>query len=210
MSDSPPAAHEEASARSTASQYSGGARFWLVQCANYFTNYVLNRIPSFSLRHAWYERYVGLELAPGARVHLDCYFWYYGPGAVRAVGARIGAGTWINRKCCLDLRGGLEIGEHVSVSPEVMILTSAHNLHDPGFPLTVDGVKIGNHVWLGTRSLIMPGVTVGDGAVVAAGAVVTRDVEPLNIVAGVPAKPIGKRAAAATTYGLHGPLNLFE
>jgi acetyltransferase-like isoleucine patch superfamily enzyme len=141
---------------------------------------------------------------------LDCYLWYYGPGSVRAAGARIGRGTWISRKCCLDLRGGLDIGEHVSVSPEVMILTSAHELNDPSFGLTVDRVAIEDHVWLGSRSVIMPGVTVGHGAVIAAGAVVTRDVRPLDIVAGVPAKPIGRRDPAAIGYELGGRLNIFE
>jgi acetyltransferase-like isoleucine patch superfamily enzyme len=187
-----------------------GVRYWLTQSANYFTNYVVNRIPSFTLRHAWYARYVGIELAPGARVHLDCYLWYYGPGRVRAAGARIGSGTWINRKCCLDLRGGLAIGADVSISPEVTILTSGHDLNNPTFPLTVDRVEIGDRAWLGTRAVIMPGVTVGHGAVVAAGAVVTRDVEPLAIVAGVPAKPIGMRDPDALGYALGGPLNLFE
>jgi acetyltransferase-like isoleucine patch superfamily enzyme len=58
--------------------------------------------------------------------------------------------------------------------------------------------------------MIMPGVTVGRGAVVAAGSVVTKDVPPLTIVAGVPAKPIGMRDPAATAYQLDGPLPLFQ
>jgi maltose O-acetyltransferase len=185
-------------------------RFLLAQCANYVTNHLVNRIPSFRLRHAWYRRYVGLEMASGARVHLGCYLWHYGRRSVRAAGARIGEGTWIGRNCCLDLRGGLEIGDHVSVSPEVMILTSGHSVQDPEFALTVDRVEIGHHAWLGARSVVMPGVTVGYGAVVAAGAVVTRDVEPLVIVGGVPARPIGTRDPTAIGYRLGGQLNLFE
>ena len=65
-------------------------------------------------------------------------------------------------------------------------------------------------MWVGARVIIMPGVTLGRGAVVAAGSVVTKDVAPLMIVGGVPAKPIGMRDPDATVYQLDWPLPLFE
>lgn len=183
---------------------------YLTQVGNYLTNHVVSRIPSFALRHIWYRRYLGLKLGDDARIHLNCFLWHYGPGQMRRVGARIGARSWVSRRCCLDFRGGLEIKEDVSISPEVMILTSAHDPHHPEFELTVAPVMIEHHVWIGSRAMIMPGVRIGAGAVVAAGSVVTRDVDALTIVAGVPARPIGVRSPSAVRYQLGGPLNLFE
>jgi maltose O-acetyltransferase len=177
---------------------------------SYLTNEVISHIPSFSLRHLWYERYLGLKLGEGARIHLHCWLWHYGPGQVRRVGARIGSRTWINRGCVLDLRAGVDIGADVSISPEVMILTSAHDVNHPHFELTEAPVVIENNVWIGSRATVLPGVTIGRGAVVAAGAVVTRDVDPLAIVGGMPARQIGVRDPGAAHYRLGGVLNLFE
>jgi maltose O-acetyltransferase len=177
---------------------------------NYVTNNVISRIPSYTVRHRWYRSYLGLEIEEGARVLLDCYMWHMGPGHVRRSGSRVGARTWINRRSCLDLRGGVEIGADVSISPNVMILTAQHDLNDPWFRYVSEKVVIQDHVWIGARATIMPGVTVGRGAVVAAGAVVTRDVEPLTVVGGVPARTIGVRDEAAIDYALGGPFALFE
>jgi acetyltransferase-like isoleucine patch superfamily enzyme len=182
----------------------------LLGFAGYLTNHVIARIPSYTVRHLWYRSYLGLELGEGARVLLDCYVWHMGPGQVRRSGSKIGARTWINRGSCLDLRGGLEIGADVSISPNVMILTAGHDLHDPRFKYVPQRVVIHDHVWIGSRATIMPGVTIGRGAVVAAGAIVTRDVEPLTVVGGVPARPISMRDEAAIGYQLGGSAQLFE
>jgi maltose O-acetyltransferase len=133
-----------------------------------------------------------------------------GPGHVRRANVRIGARTWINRQTCLDLRGGLEIGADVSISPNVMIVTAQHDPHDPGFRYVSARVVVEDHVFIGSRATILPGVTVGRGAVIAAGAVVSRDVEPLTIVGGVPARQIGVRDPSAIGYQLGGAFHLFE
>ncbi len=84
----------------------------------------------------------------------------------------------------------VEIGEDVAIARDVIIRdTDSHKIVAENHKVTAP-VKIGNHVWIGTRAIIMKGVTVGDGAVIAAGAVVTKDVPPKTIVAGVPAKVI--------------------
>jgi acetyltransferase-like isoleucine patch superfamily enzyme len=189
---------------------SGGVRLFAIRLISFITNYLVAHVPSFTLRHAWYRRILGIELDRGAGVHAGCFFWYYSPRRVRADGIRIGAHSRINRRCTLDLRGGLELGENVSVSPEVVILTAGHQMADPGFRVELKRVLIDDYVWIGTRAMIMPGVTLGRGCVVAAGAVVTRDVPPLAVVAGIPAREVARRPESALAYTLDGPLPLFE
>ena len=186
--------------------------FRLVRLANFVTNHVISRIPSYILRHRWYRSYLGIQIGDGARVFLGCYMWHIGPRHVRRSGSRIGARTWINRDACLDLRGGIEIGSDVSISPEVMVLTAQHDMNHPRFQYVSERVVIDDHVWIGARATIMPGVTIGHGAVIAAGAVVTRDVDPLTVVGGVPARAITVRDASAVDYELAAPLSfsLFE
>ena len=92
--------------------------------------------------------------------------------------------------------GGLfeiRTGSDVSIGPEAAILTLGHDPQSPDFADAGGDVVIGDRVWIAYRAIILPGVKIGDGAVIAAGAVVTRDVEPFTIVAGSPAKKIGER-----------------
>ena len=93
----------------------------------------------------------------------------------------------------LDL-AEIHIGNNCLIGPDVGIYTAGHRLEPEGRTLDVYGqpITIGDDVWIGGHSTILPGVTIGDGAVVAAGAVVTKDVEPNTIVGGVPAKVIKK------------------
>jgi acetyltransferase-like isoleucine patch superfamily enzyme len=182
----------------------------VVRALNYLTNHVISRVPSFRIRHTWYRRVLGVSLGNHSGIFLGCYIWFYGPGQVRRSGLRIGANTLVNRDCCLDARGPLLIGDNVSISPAVTILTTHHRHDENGFPLESRAVVIEDHVWIGTRAMILPGATVGRGAVVAAGAVVHGSVDPMTVVAGVPARPIAKRPHDATNYVLDGPLPLFE
>lgn len=100
----------------------------------------------------------------------------------------------INKRVLLDGRGGkLIIGNNVDIAQEVQIWTLAHDKNDANHSRMGKDVTIGHHAWICTRSIILPGVTIGDGAVVASGAVVTKDVPAKAIVAGVPAKVIGQR-----------------
>jgi acetyltransferase-like isoleucine patch superfamily enzyme len=185
-------------------------RIFVIRLINFLTNYVVNHIPSFALRRGWYRRVLGVEIGDHAGFHLGCYLWFYGPGQIRRDGFRIGAYSRINRNCCLDARGPLRIGENVSISPEVTILTAFHRIDDPKFRVETRPVVIEDYVWIGSRATILSGVRLGRGSVVAAGAVVTRDVAPLEIVGGVPARPIGTRPAEALQYTLDGPFPLFE
>jgi len=188
----------------------GRLKLFLVRALNYVTNHVISHIPSFHLRHAWYRRVLGISLGQGAVVHLGCYVWFYGPGQLRREGLVIGAHTRINRDCCLDARGSLRIGENVSISPEVTILTAFHPIDDPEFRVATRPIEIEDYAFVGTRATILAGVRIGRGAVVGAGAVVTRHVPPLAVVAGVPARQVGTRPEEALRYVLDQPPALFE
>ncbi|HMC79713.1 MAG TPA: acyltransferase, partial [Acidimicrobiia bacterium] len=181
-----------------------------VRVLNYLTNHVINRVPSYRLRHAWYRRSLGIDIGHHSGIHLGCYVWFYGPHQARRTGVQIGANSRINRDCCLDARGPIHIGDNVSVSPEVAILTTHHRLDLPGFPLESRGVVIEDHVWIGMRATILPGTIIGRGAVVAAGAVARGVIPPMTVVAGVPARPVGTRPPEALGYVLDGPFPLFE
>lgn len=116
---------------------------------------------------------------------------------------RIGPNTLIGHKSSLDARKGLIIGSNVNFSNEVMIWTLHHDYNDSEFAEIGGPVIIEDYVWICSRAIILPGVTIGKGAVVAAGAVVTKDVEPFTVVGGVPAKVIAKRNQNLT-YNLGG------
>jgi maltose O-acetyltransferase len=81
----------------------------------------------------------------------------------------------------------------VSIGPEASILTLGHDPNCPVFADRGGDVVIGDRVWIGYRAIILPGVKIGEGAVIGAGAVVTRDVAPFTIVAGSPARKVGER-----------------
>ena len=152
----------------------------------YFSMKLLSHFPSQGLR-----KFV-LRLL-GARIDRSAIL--YGGFEIRSPRKlTIGAGSCIGHRATLDARGGLTIGKNVNFSSEVMIWTAQHDWRDPKFGTVFEQVVIGDYVWLGPRCIILPGVTVGEGAVIAAGAVVTKDVEPYAMVGGVPAQKIAERS----------------
>jgi maltose O-acetyltransferase len=152
----------------------------------YVCNLVVAQLPSASLRMLFYRRAMKLDLGPGA--HILSGLWLDARGC-----CRIGENSVINQRCRLDNRGEIWIGANVSISPEVHILTADHDARATDFAGRLRGVRIEDFVFVGSRAMILPGVTLGRGCVVGAGSVVTRDVEPYAIVAGVPCRTIGRR-----------------
>ncbi len=103
----------------------------------------------------------------------------------------IGKGVFINSGCCFQDQGGIEIGDGCLIGQQVVIATLNHNLApDKRGSMVPAPVKIGRNVWIGAHATILQGVTIGDNAVIAAGAVVNKDVPKNAVVAGVPAKVI--------------------
>jgi len=110
----------------------------------------------------------------------------------------IGNNVFINRSCILSAEGGLYIGSDTMIGPFTTIWTSNHEYRDKKVPMRLgkdicEPVKIHNDVWIGAHVIILPGVTIHEGAVVGAGSVVTKDVMSYSIVGGNPAHFIKKR-----------------
>lgn len=116
---------------------------------------------------------------------------YYGADIILFKGAKLKLGSgFFNSNIKIRCHEKIEIGENVAISHDVTIMDSdAHEGLWEGYEKTKP-IKIGNHVWIGTRVTILKGVTIGDNAIIAAGSVVTKDVPNNTIVAGVPAKVI--------------------
>ena len=110
----------------------------------------------------------------------------------------VGKNVFIGRDTQFDIDGELTIGDGTLIAPGCFITDHNHGIKASATiwqqPCVQKNVRIGAGAWLGAKVIVLSGVTIGDGAVVAAGAVVTHDVEPLTIVAGVPARLVGSRA----------------
>ena len=153
----------------------------------YLCNHWIKHIPSNRVR-LWYYRYVmQFSIERGSHIFMGCTF-------DSAKNLIIRRNSVVNANCRIDNRGSITIGENVSISNEVCILTGDHDMDSEDFLGRDHPVSIGSYAWIGTRAMILPGVSVGEAAVVAAGAVVTRHVQPFDVVAGVPAKKIRERA----------------
>lgn len=117
----------------------------------------------------------------------------FGTGSGISIGSNSGIG--INA----HLRGPLEIGNDVMMGPDVIILTHNHSFDDLSMPMWKQGsstkkVTIGNDVWIGTRVIILSGIKIGNGVIVAAGSIVTKDIPDFAIVGGNPARIIKYRS----------------
>lgn len=165
----------------------------------YATNHIINHIPSYTLRHVWYSKVLGWQLHPRASILMGQHVQMAG---IRESGKKvhIGQGTVINQGCFLYTTGGLILGDNVSISAGVWLITGSHDMDDPQFPSFYKPIIIGDHVWIGVRVTILGGVTIGEGAVIMAGAVVTHDVPPFAMVGGVPARIIKQRTLQEPSY----------
>ncbi len=152
--------------------------FWLA-------NHVFMTLAPYGARHWFLRRYCGLVLGEGSSICAGCF--------ITGSNVRIGANSVVNRGTYLDGRAPLTIGDNVNISHQALLQTLTHDPRRPDFPVIAGAVAIHDHVWIGARAIVCPGVTIGEGAVVGAGAVVTRDVPPWTIVAGNPAREIGER-----------------
>lgn len=166
-----------------------------------FALWVVAYIPSHLIRNSLY-RIAGIKIGKRSTFHMGARF--YQPKNIS-----VGDGTIIGSHAFVDGRANVEIGSNVDIASEVMIYNSEHDINDPEFKATEEPVEIGDYCFIGPRVIIMPGVKIGRGAIVAGGAVVTKDVPDFSIVGGVPAKVIGTRNISNPKYNLGRP-RLFQ
>ena len=171
--------------RSIKSRLKPGWEWWFTNCFLY--NFPSKRFRNFMLRR------MGMTFQGDARI-------YAGFHIRNPRGIVLGDGVSIGPKVLLDGRKGLTIKEGAVIGYGAIIWTLNHDYNDIHFCGKGAPVTIGRRAWICSNSIILPGITVGEGAVVASGAVVTHDVEPYTIVGGIPAKVIGKRAEKEYDY----------
>ncbi len=187
--------------------FGAGVKKILVRFYNYFLDLELyflwgvGYIPFHLVRNFFY-RFFGMTIGKGSAIHMGARF--YLPHKIS-----IGQDTLIGDHAFLDGRAPLKIGSHVDIASQVMIYNSEHDLTDETNKAREEPVTIEDYCFIGPRVIILPGITIGRGAVIAAGAVVTKDVPGLTTVGGVPAKEIGKREIKNLNYRL-GRARLFQ
>ena len=160
--------------------------YWLAYDARDYFVEALGWIPFHNLRLIGYQHVAHVRIGQHTSLHRGCRFY-------RASGVTVGEHSIVNRDVLLDGRMGLSIGCNVSISEGVAIFTLEHDPNSPTFADRGAPVVIHDRVFVGARAILLPGITLGEGSVVAAGAVVSHDVAPYTIVGGVPARPIGQR-----------------
>lgn len=151
-------------------------------------------VPCHYFRRFFY-RLAGIRIGKGSTIHTCARF--YNPENIS-----IGEDSIIGEGSVLDGRSRLTVGNHVDIASDVMIYNAEHDIKDPNFHAISAPVVIEDYVFIGPRAIILPGVTLKKGAVVGAGAVVTKDVDEYSIVGGVPAKQIGVREIKDLKYKL--------
>lgn len=147
----------------------------------------------------WLRRWAYGFAAAGAATRVLSNVIVYSPEQLT-----LGNDVGIAVGCQLNARGGITIGNDVRIGPGTLLWTQNHRFSDAETPISQQGydrapIVIEDDVWIAAGCIILPGVTLGRGCVVAAGAVVTKSTEPMSIVAGVPARAIGRRGAAEPT-----------
>jgi len=151
----------------------------------YLANHLFAKLPSYRLRHWYLKHFCRLKIGKDSSIHMNCF--------ITGTNIEIGNNTIVNRQTYLDGRAGVKIGNNVNISHQTLIQSLDHDPQDPYFGCLVKPVTIENNVWIGTRAIILPGVLIGEGAVIGAGSVVTKNIPSYTIAVGNPAKVIKTR-----------------
>jgi len=152
----------------------------------YYTyNGIVSHVPSYGVRTWYLRRLLRIGVGRKTAIHMGCF--------VTGNNITIGSNSVINRSTYLDGRTGLSIGNNVSIAPHVYIISLDHDPQSPSFATVNKPVVIEDYVWIGAKATILPGVRLGKGCVIGAGAVVTRGIPAYSIAVGIPAKVVGQR-----------------
>ena len=151
----------------------------------YCVNDILPHIPFWNIRRCYLCLW-GAQIGKGSFIMKKNYI--LNPNRLS-----IGTYSHINRGCTIDARGNITIGNSVSISHGVYLMTGGHDHQANHFIGKFMPISIDDYTWVGENAVILQGVRIGKGAVICAGAVVTKDVGDYDIVGGVPARKIGER-----------------
>ena len=151
------------------------------------TNHVASRVFFHAPRMWWYRTVMGYTIGEGSVILVDVRF-----SARRRL--RIGARSVVNNGCRIDNRDEVVIGDAVSLSYGTTIWTKGHVIDSADFRTASAPVTLGDRVWTCAGSVILPGVTMGEGSVALTSSVVTKDVAPYDVVGGNPAAPVRRRS----------------
>ena len=174
---------------------------WVTDFKLYLLHIVSLHLPFWSIRKALFKA-SGISIGRKSVIHMGAKFF-------EPKNIKIGEDSIIGFGIFLDGREKLEIGSHVDIASEVMIYNSEHDINSTSFKARSEPVVVEDYVFIGPRAIILPGVTLGKGSIVGAGAVVTKNVPEFSIVGGVPAVKIGERKLKDPTYKL-GRARLFQ
>ena len=158
----------------------------------FFLNHIVSHIPSWNIRKLFYKL-SGMKIGKKSKILMGLYV--YDPWKIK-----IGNNVYINENCFLDGRGGLIIEDNASISIYTKILTGTHQSYSDSFEYTTKKVVIDSNVWTGIGSIVLPGVHLSHGVILAAGSVAIdskSQYKPLHIYSGVPAVEIGIRKTLA-------------
>lgn len=163
---------------------------------------IIGFIPLHSIRKIFY-------LISGIKIPFFTSTIHMGANFFNPQNISIGKDTIIGDHCFLDGRAPLKIGNHVGIASQVLIYNDQHDVHSNDYSNSFGPVEIGDYVFIGPRAIILPNIKIGKGAVVAAGAVVTKDIPEFEVWGGVPAKKINDREITNPSYKLGRPM-LFQ
>lgn len=145
----------------------------------------------------------------GVKASKDVHF-YPGLSIRNPKGLVIEDGASLGPRCLLDARCGLTIRKNAVIAYDAIIWSLNHDYNDEKFCGKGASTEIGEYAWICSRSIVLPGIKIGEGAIVASGAIVTKDVPPYSIVAGVPARIIGQRDKKNYKYGYRQSLDMMH
>lgn len=158
---------------------------YLESVITFVLNHFVTHIPCKPFRKFCY-RIAGMKMGRGCHIDMNEFI-------LASHRIKLGDNCHINQSCFIDGRGGVQICNNVSISHYCRIVTGSHDIQNHSFSYFSKPVYIRDYVWIGIGATILPGVTINRGAVICAGAVVTKEVPEYAIVAGIPAKIIGHR-----------------
>lgn len=150
-----------------------------------FGNIVVNKIPSRHMRK-WFYQLLGAKIGNRSIIcrRADILF----PKGLK-IGENVAVGWFVH----MDARAGIYIDSNTNISSYTKFITGSHNIDDKKFTAEFKSIRIGRNVWIGTGATVLQGVNIGDGSIVAAGAVVTKDIPEYEVWGGIPARFIRNR-----------------